>query len=49
MGMVKKKPFNSYKRIMQTILASLVQYGKVVTREKSISGQLGHEDMVNNL
>lgn len=49
MGMVKKKPFSSYRRIMQAISASLVQYGKVVTREKGISGQLGHDDMVSSL
>ena len=49
MSMVMKKPFNSYKRIMQAISASLVQSGNVVTWEKGISGQLGHEDMVSNL
>ena len=48
-SMVMKKPFSSYKRIMQAISASLVQSGKVVTWEKGISGQLGHEDMVSNL
>ncbi|WKA11014.1 hypothetical protein VitviT2T_028550 [Vitis vinifera] len=46
MSMVMKKPFNSYTRIMQAISASLVQSGNVVTWEKGISGQLGHEDMV---
>ena len=49
MGMVKKKPFSSYRRIMQAISTSLMQYGNVVTREKGISGQLGHEDMVSSL
>lgn len=49
MDMVEKKPFNSYKEIMQAISASLVQSGKVVTWERGISGQLGHEDMVSSL
>ena len=49
MGMVKKKPFNSYKRIMQALSASLVQSGKVVTWERDLFGQLGHEDMVSSL
>ena len=46
MGMVKRKSFSSYKRIMQAISTSLVQSRKVVTWERGISGQLGHEEWV---